>query len=879
MASYTDTVPKFNPYIKQLPLEAMVEVGMYKQQKYDEGIQKIQTNIDNIAGMDVANDADKAYLQSKLNQLGNDLTSVAAGDFSNFQLVNSVNGMTNQIVKDPNVQNALSSTAFLRKQQQYLEQSIKEGKSSPENEWFFNNQVSGYLNNQKAGQIFNGRYVEYKDVDKKLRGLAADLQKAGYEVTNDNPWIRDASGKDIYYNPDGTTSSDASKGGTRKYDMVELTTKIKGVGAEKILNNFYDSLDEGDKRQLNITAQYHYKNSTPITFQNDIIKSYNEKKKIYSEAIVDANVELASANLSPKQRASLQNQINKAKELVYEGGFDKQMNEDMAAVDTEAESTAYKYKIYTQKYLTNLAKDLDNESKSIEYNTNPGWAAIMDKKKFEFDIQKERQREREWQAKFKLELKEDLRKDEEAERKRKEDVSLKPIVSTEKISTDFTEYGIFDLEEDINTVSQDLTRTTNKLAILLDPNAKTPEEKSVAVVSANKLYEKYRLNPYSIKDNRQRQLLEQIDNLDNAQYTLINKKAAANKAAAPFNAQAKNIINQQNGIRLGSTKFTAKDLHDIEEQSGEFIVRSKGRTTNMGTSPDFVYMSSDILDKFKGTKNYPVALALYKKYNNKPLSSNESVIVNQINKINQNTNEQVRELGKKALAAQSKTIYDLSPEFQQMNIQINPDNKRDINVIDQIIGIKLKDYNDRGALDSERPGDFDPETIGKIRKDGEKVGYTYVKKNDGSATLIITGGEDVQKIPLTATEFRNWATDYSYVNPMSDVISAVQSNKNKTTNKANVTEGSTARYTGFSPLLPGFNNTKIAPRVRMDIEGSPDNIGNADTDVFQARLYYYNDKTQEWKDEVLNSGGYLDAVNLQILLSQTGQKTIETLFK
>jgi hypothetical protein len=36
-----------------------------------------------------------------------------------------------------------------------------------------------------------------------------------------------------------------------------------------------------------------------------------------------------------------------------------------------------------------------------------------------------------------------------------------------------------------------------------------------------------------------------------------------------------------------------------------------------------------------------------------------------------------------------------------MKIQINPENKKDINTINQIIGLKSKDYNDRGALDSE----------------------------------------------------------------------------------------------------------------------------------------------------------------------------------
>ena len=107
MASYTDQIPKFNPYIQQLPIEAMVQVGMEKQRRYDEGLQKIQTNIDNIAGLDVVRDVDKKYLQSKLNDLGSKLKTVAAGDFSNYQLVNSVGGMAKQIGKDATIQNAV----------------------------------------------------------------------------------------------------------------------------------------------------------------------------------------------------------------------------------------------------------------------------------------------------------------------------------------------------------------------------------------------------------------------------------------------------------------------------------------------------------------------------------------------------------------------------------------------------------------------------------------------------------------------------------------------------------------------------------------------------------------------------------------------------
>ena len=40
MASFTDKTPVFNKYVPQQPVDAMLKVGMYKQQKYEEGYKK-----------------------------------------------------------------------------------------------------------------------------------------------------------------------------------------------------------------------------------------------------------------------------------------------------------------------------------------------------------------------------------------------------------------------------------------------------------------------------------------------------------------------------------------------------------------------------------------------------------------------------------------------------------------------------------------------------------------------------------------------------------------------------------------------------------------------------------------------------------------------
>ena len=68
MASYTSrpsSLSEYVPYVQQLPVDAMVNVGMTKQGQYNQGVQKIQTSIDQVAGLSMMRDVDKSYLKSK----------------------------------------------------------------------------------------------------------------------------------------------------------------------------------------------------------------------------------------------------------------------------------------------------------------------------------------------------------------------------------------------------------------------------------------------------------------------------------------------------------------------------------------------------------------------------------------------------------------------------------------------------------------------------------------------------------------------------------------------------------------------------------------------------------------------------------------------
>jgi hypothetical protein len=257
MASYTDIAPKFNPYIQQLPVEAMVQVGMEKQKRYDEGVEKIQTSIDNVAGLDVVRDVDKAYLQSKLNDLGSKLKTVAAGDFSNYQLVNSVGGMAKQIGKDTTIQSAVSSTNAYRRGMADMQNAQKEGKSSPSNDAIFKQEVGKWLNNKDVESSFSGSYTPY--TNNKKNALEVIKQLTGDSTITENAFTMDAKGNLVIA------------------DAV-VREKMAGISPERIQQALMVGLSPADFKQMEIDGRYNYANIPDDKFIQSIENSYKSKE-------------------------------------------------------------------------------------------------------------------------------------------------------------------------------------------------------------------------------------------------------------------------------------------------------------------------------------------------------------------------------------------------------------------------------------------------------------------------------------------------------------------------------------------------------------------------------------------------------------------------
>ena len=373
MASFTDQIQTFNPYVSKAPLiEAMVTVGTQKQQQYNQGVQKIQGYIDNIAGMDVANDADKQYLQSKLNELGSNLKTVAAGDFSNQQLVNSVGGMATQVVKDPLVQNAVSSTAWYRKQLAEMEKAIAEGKSSQANIKDFTDKANVWLSGTQPGSVFRDRYTPYRDLNTKaleaIKALHPKLQSLDIPFVIKNGKI------------------------TKEVADAIQRLEIKGIDEGAIETAIAAVMNPDDYNQMAIDANYQFSNVTA----DDLVKRVGtdlESGKKFARAQVDnINNILPKYATDPDKSEELKKRRKKYEDQLggegKVGTLDAQALQEIERIRSGDLKSA-KYSIYKDGFFREYGNAFAWKEEKLTYVDNPMMQVQLKKDDIAIDRQRE----------------------------------------------------------------------------------------------------------------------------------------------------------------------------------------------------------------------------------------------------------------------------------------------------------------------------------------------------------------------------------------------------------------------------------------------------------------------------------------------------------
>jgi hypothetical protein len=355
MASYTDKIPTFNPYVAQQPVDAMLKVGMYKQQKYEEGVQKIQTSIDNVAGLDIANAAQQKYLQSKLNALGNNLKFVAAGDFSDFSLVNSVNGMTKQIVKDDNVINAVSSTAKLRAGYKKRDELAKKGLTDKNNDDYYDMYANEYINSEDVKASFNAEYIPYTNITKKLQEA---LVNSGETTT---------TAEQIFVTDPNTGKPITDENGKLVYADSMAVQKIK-TNKPAVIAAINGVMNQGDvKQQLAIDGWATYRNTEATELLEPLKTQYDDERTKLEGQSLEITAMMISTNLSPEEKEKYEAVNSEIQAAILRNDQSFMSLSKLAEEDPES----FKQNYYTKETKERLLNQFLKKDISDTNETNP----------------------------------------------------------------------------------------------------------------------------------------------------------------------------------------------------------------------------------------------------------------------------------------------------------------------------------------------------------------------------------------------------------------------------------------------------------------------------------------------------------------------------
>lgn len=318
----------------------MVQVGMQKQAQYDQGVQKIQNQIDRVAGIDIIKDVDKQHLQSKLNELGSRLKTVAAGDFSNQQLVNSVSGMTGQIIKDEAIQNAVYSTAHYKKEMARLQKDVDAGKSSPDNITNFQKKANAWLSSTTLGEKFNGSYTPFFDISK--------FAKDQFDAIKIEGWSTD---KIFEYNPDGSYKREKILVKDTNGKPVLENGKPKYVEGAFVLSPYMIKEEMNGRLPSEVKATINSIFSDPrVKQQLQITGEYNLGGVNEEELVALVNGQRDNTIIAYED---LINELNLQKNLEKDSNKKKEFDERIDEVSDKITNTAETYSTYAKQAMAN----------------------------------------------------------------------------------------------------------------------------------------------------------------------------------------------------------------------------------------------------------------------------------------------------------------------------------------------------------------------------------------------------------------------------------------------------------------------------------------------------------------------------------------------
>lgn len=379
----------YGQYVETMPYQEANQLGMYKQQLYDQNIQKIYSGIEQTAALPLTAEVDKQYLQQSLNNLQTSLKKLNTADFSKNQVVNSVAGMTSKISKDKYIQAGVMSTMHHQNEMIKRQTLEKEGRTAIENDWEYDTQFQQYANRTELARqdgtpiSFGKNYTPHVNVLKKLSDVAKEVGLNSQDVQQ-------------MYQTDNQGNVLMDVNGHPKWNPVMVEKTLKGKDKNTILNAFQNALTPDDYNQLNITGRYINRGISIDQLIEKVNTSYDRDLKFTNYNIQDVKLKLIAEEAKQNKDLAKIAQLKQDQESWEKAltGLEQSKKRDINEVTTNPE--AVKANMYTSGYLTSMAKAFSSSEESTKYSVSPLFTVTMEQNRFNRDLQRDKISDYHW---------------------------------------------------------------------------------------------------------------------------------------------------------------------------------------------------------------------------------------------------------------------------------------------------------------------------------------------------------------------------------------------------------------------------------------------------------------------------------------------------
>lgn len=840
MASFTDELVAFNPYTPKVPVDDYVRVGLMKQSAYNEGVQRVQSYIDSVAGIDVIKPEQKEYLQQRVGQLQNEVSGILSQDFSNQQLVNSVGNLTNKIAGDPIVQNAMISTQRYRQGLSDIKMAQEKGTSSPSNEYVFNKAAQDWLGDKDVTSTFNGQYEQYTDTKKPILE-AINALKPDANIT-DIPYETDAQGNYI-----------VDQNGDRKIAYATLREKMEGVSEGRIRQAIEASITPQMRRQFQIDGMYNYRGLDKQGLKSMTDASYKNRLDKTTQIIQGLQTQLNSSQNDDNAKKRIQAQIDQYK--LAQKDLLSQYRQDVDFLDKSPD--LYKGELHFQDEMAKYSLGFAWSKHSLTYENNPIFNGVMKEKAQDLNYKKFLETSQYHQGMLAIRAKEAEIKEEALRLKYGakggpgsgqfglDAPTLAPISQEELEKVD-----ISTLNKEVETMTNDLDQQKMRMlgqipggqdwienvdgkVIYKDQASKDAAETAIKTMKA--AYDK---DPSSVSPAAQ----TYFGNYSNTDAVIQNYKATADKIVKeadrrfPTAPLTKGVPSTSLSVGTASAQYAPQELVDLATKYSNFLDKNQPPQI-FGPSGQSVRQEipQNVVNDFLNGLT-PKERAMINNYRNKREMPADDAFHKAMISVNSPQSRKLAQDRADYMKQEARTAY--SQQEQQENPIVSykaADRERAKANFVQIIN----DQKAAGKSNSNPLFDEDQITQMLDKKNFTNTNYSLVTKPDGTHAVRFSNTTVTNKpveIDITDKQAEIWFG--SFVNQFKPIQQAINLSKYRGTG-ATTDVRSGGRETAYNvPQSASLNNYSVKYHVEEPYPGQ-----------YQVKLYIYDKQQKQWLPE------------------------------